>query len=165
MNITIIGKAYKLEGKQPEVGALAPDFQVKNEKDEIKTLESFGDKVIIISVVPDIDTRVCAIQTRQFNKTASELEDVKLITISNNTKKEQANWCAAEGVSMEMLHDTELNFANAYGVFMPELEKLARSVFVISAQNKLVYKEIVPDMSDEPQYNQAIKAAIEAHDN
>lgn len=165
MNITKKGTVYKLKGEQPEIGESAPDFQVKNEKDEVRTLESFAGKVIMISVVPDIDTRVCAVQTRHFNQTASELEDVQLITISNNTKKEQINWCAAEGLSMEMLHDTELNFANAYGVYMPDLEKLARSVFVISPQGKLVYKEIVPEMSDEPQYNKAIEAAKEARDD
>lgn len=113
---------------------------------------------MLISVIPDIDTRVCALQAKEFNKIANELDGVQLITISNNSKEEQAEWCAGKDISMEMLHDSNLEFGEAYGLVMEELEKLARSVFVINPRGEIVYQEIVPEMSSEPDYDQAIKA-------
>ncbi len=162
MHITKRGVTYHLEGVQPKTGMPAPDFHVKNLEDESKTLKDFEGQTLIISVVPDIDTRVCSLQTKQFNQTASELEGIQLVTISNNQKEQQKSWCAAEGINMEMLHDTALDFARAYGVYMPEMEKLARSVFVVDGSGQLVYQEIVPEMTEEPDYQAAITAAKDA---
>ncbi|WP_034550691.1 thiol peroxidase [Carnobacterium funditum] len=157
MEFTKKGKPLKVEGTLPNVGDKGPDFSIKNSKDEIVTLEDCKGMVTLISVIPDIDTRVCAIQTKSFNKEASELEGIKIMTISTNTKDEQKKWCAGEGIDMEMLQDTDLSFGKAYGIAIPELNVLVRSVFIIDATGKLVYKEVVSEMSDEPDYDKAIK--------
>ena len=159
MEITRKGTPYKLKGVQPKVGNKAPDFEAGNLTDEQIKLSDFAGKVVLISVVPDIDTRVCALQAKAFNKIASELDGVQLITISNNSKEEQAEWCAGKDISMEMLHDSELNFGNAYGLVMEDLDRLARSVFVVNPRGEITYQEIVPEMSSEPDYDKAIKAA------
>jgi len=159
MEITRKGTPHKLRGVQTKVGDKAPEFTIKNLADETVGLNEFSGKVVLISVIPDIDTRVCALQAKEFNKIASELEGVQLITISNNTKEEQAEWCAGKDISMEMLHDSELNFGNAYGLVMEDLERLARSVFVVNPRGEITYQEIVPEMSSEPDYDKAIKAA------
>ncbi|MGX7419433.1 thiol peroxidase [Carnobacterium gallinarum] len=161
MEITKRGAAIKLEGEQPKVGQAAPDFTLKNLKDETVHLSDYLGKVILISVIPNIDTSVCALQTKHFNQVAGELVGAQLMTISNNTKAEQADWCAGNGVDMEMLHDTELTFAKAYGLYMPELELLARSVFVIDQNGELIYEEIVSEMTHEPNYEAALTAAKE----
>src|SRR5699024_4485223 len=114
MEITKKGTPYKLKGIQPKVGDKAPDFKVENLADELVKLSDFSGKVVLISVIPDIDTRVCALQAKEFNKIASELDGVQLITISNNSKEEQAEWCAGKDISMEMLHDSNLEFGEAY---------------------------------------------------
>lgn len=162
VEITRKGTPYQLNGEQTEVGDKAPDFSVQNLKGDMIQLQDFTGKVVLISVIPDIDTRVCAQQTRAFNEKASTIEGVQLITISNNTQEQQSNWCSGEGIAMEMLHDTNLIFADGYGLYMPELEKLARSVFVIDANGVIVYQEIVPEMVDEPDYDGVIEAAKSA---
>lgn len=162
MEITRKGTPYKLKGNQPKVGDKAPDFKVENLTDGIVKLSDFYGKVVLISVIPDIDTRVCALQAKAFNKIASELDGVQLITISNNTKAEQAEWCAGKDISMEMLHDNDLDFGQSYGLVMEELGKLARSVFVIDPRGEITYQEIVSEMTSEPDYNKAIEAAKEA---
>ncbi|MER1955316.1 MAG: thiol peroxidase [Desemzia incerta] len=162
MEITRKGTPYQLEGIQPAVGEKAPNFSLSNLNGAKVSLEDFSGKVVLISVIPDIDTRVCAQQTRAFNEKASNIEGVQLLTISNNTEDQQRNWCAGEGLEMEMLHDTSLTFAQAYGLYMPELKKLARSVFVIDRKGTIVYQEIVPEMVDEPDYEAVIEAAISA---
>ncbi|MER2110520.1 MAG: thiol peroxidase [Desemzia incerta] len=162
MEITRKGTPYQLEGIQPAVGEKAPNFSLSNLNGAKVSLEDFSGKVVLISVIPDIDTRVCAQQTRAFNEKASNIEGVQLLTISNNTEDQQRNWCAREGLEMEMLHDTNLTFAQAYGLYMPGLKKLARSVFVIDRKGTIVYQEIVPEMVDEPDYEAVIEAAISA---
>lgn len=159
MEITRKGTPFKVEGTQPVVGEQAPDFSVKNLKAETIELKQFNGEVVLISVVPDIDTRVCAVQTKAFNTAASAIEGVQLMTISTNTKEQQENWCAGEGIEMEMLHDTDASFGKAYGLFVPEMNVLARSVFVVDASGKLIYKEIVSEMVDEPNYDKAIEVA------
>ncbi|WP_035053556.1 thiol peroxidase [Carnobacterium pleistocenium] len=162
MEITRKGTPYKLKGIQTKVGDKAPNFKAGNLVDGAVELSDFYGKVVLISVIPDIDTRVCALQAKSFNKIASELDGVQLITISNNTKAEQAEWCAGKDISMEMLHDNDLEFGQAYGLVMEELGKLARSVFVVDSKGEITYQEIVSEMTSEPDYNKAIEAAKEA---
>lgn len=159
MDFTKKGKPLKVEGTQPNIGEKAPDFSVKNSKDENVTLKDYKGTVTLISVVPDIETRVCALQTKSFNKDANELEGINLITISTNTKEQQENWSATEGVSTEMLNDTDLSFGKVYGIAIPDLGVLARSVFIVDATGKLVYKEVISEMVDEPNYDKAIENA------
>ncbi|WP_192988368.1 thiol peroxidase [Carnobacterium mobile] len=159
MEFTRKGTPLKVEGTQPAVGEQSPDFSLKNLEDETIELSQFKGKVVLISVVPDIDTRVCAIQTKAFNADANDIEGVQLITVSTNTKEQQEKWCAGEGIEMEMLHDTDQTFGKTYGIAIPELNALVRSVFVIDGSGKLVYKETVAEMVEEPDYDKAIEAA------
>ena len=157
MIVTKKGEPFELIGTEVEVGNKAPDFTLENLEGKAVSLSEFMPKPVLISVVPDIDTSVCSIQTKQFNQLAGATEGLQLVTISKNTKEEQASWCAAEGVSMEMLHDEGLLFGDKYGVTMADLGVLARSIFVVDGEGNLVYKEIVPEMAEEPDY----KAALE----
>lgn len=162
MEVTRRGQTLKLAGEQPVVGEKAPAFSLKNLVDKEIQLADYLGQTVLISVVPDIDTRVCSIQTKRFNQEAAQVDGVQFITISNNTAEEQANWCAAEGVDMEMLHDPELTFGQAYGLYIPEFGHLARSIFVVNQEGTLVYEEIVPEISSEPDYQKALAAAEKA---
>lgn len=159
MEVTMKGETVVLEGTQPQVGEMAPDFSLVNLKKQIIHLSDLIGQPVLISVVPDIDTRVCSIQTKHFNQTASQTPNVQLITISNNTREEQEKWCAAEGIDMEMLHDTDLKFGQAYGLFIPAINHLARSIFILDKDGKIVYEEIVPEIATEPNYEQALTVA------
>ncbi|MGM0218404.1 thiol peroxidase [Enterococcus sp. AZ126] len=159
MKVTKKGEEVEIIGVQPEVGVKAPDFSLKNLSDEVIKLSDFTGTPVLISVVPDIDTRICSLQTKRFNQEAGKVEGVKFITISNNTKEEQENWCAAEGVDMEILHDTEGTFGQAYGLFIPAMGRLARSIFVINKEGKIAYEVISTEISEEPDYAAALEQA------
>lgn len=150
MKVTRKGEEVEIIGVQPEVGTKAPNFSLRNLKDEVVSLSDFIGTPVLISVVPNIDTRICSLQTKRFNQEAATVEGVKFMTISNNTKDEQANWCAAEGVDMEILHDTEGKFGEAYGLYIPAMEHLARGIFVIDKEGKIVYEAISLEISEEP---------------
>lgn len=159
MFVTKKGEQVEIIGEQPKVGMKAPAFSLPNLDDEIVSLKDLAGKTVLISVVPDIDTRVCSLQTKRFNQEAAKVEEVVFITISNNTKEEQANWCAAEGVDMELLHDTKGTFGEAYGLFIPAMGRLARAIFVIDQEGTLVYEVVSTEIAEEPDYDLALEKA------
>lgn len=162
MKVTRKGEEVELVGIQPKVGDKAPAFSLENLNDEVVNVADFKGTPVLISVIPDIDTRICSLQTKRFNQEAAAVSGVKFITISNNTKEEQAAWCAAEGVDMEILHDTDGTFGEAYGLFIPEMNHLARGIFVIDKDGKIIYEAISSEISEEPDYNTALEKAKEA---
>lgn len=158
MQITKRGEVFSLVKEPLKIGDQAADFELEDLKGKVFRLFQLLDKPLIISVVPDINTSVCSVQTRKFNEMMANFEEANFVTVSNNTKEQQASWCAAEGLNLVMLHDPENTFGQAYGVLIPELNVYARSVFVINSDGKIIYEEIVPEMTHEPDYQKAIDA-------
>lgn len=159
MNVTLKGEAVELAGQQTKVGDKAPEFSLQDLNEETHSLKELLAKPLIISVVPDINTSVCAIQTKRFNEEAAKIEEINFVTISNNTKEEQAAWCGAEGVEMTMLHDTDLSFGEAYGLVIPKINHLARAIYVVTPTGEITYQEIVAEIATEPDYSKALVAA------
>ena len=110
--------------------------------------------------VGSLDTGVCSEQTKRFAGEISGLpENVEVLTVSADLPFAQGRWCGAEEVEMTTLSDhRELSFANAYGVLIKELKLLTRAIFVVDAENKITYVEVVPEMTDHPDYDAALAA-------
>ena len=159
MFITRKGKTVEVPGRQPEVNEKAPEFQLYDANDQVVSLSTLAGQPVIISVIPDINTRVCALQTKRFNEEASRLDHVHFLTISINTKEEQATWCGQEGVEMTMLHDPEKTLNEGYHLLMPSLGLYARAIFVLDQDGIIRHREIVSEMSNEPDYEQALSVA------
>lgn len=161
---TFKGDPLTLVGPQLKVGDQAPDFNINKNLLETASLKDYAGKIKLISVVPSIDTGVCDAQTRRFNEEAAALGDnVVVLTVSADLPFAQARWCAAAGVDrVEMLSDYKGNtFGQAYGVQIKEFALDMRSIFVVDAQDKIAYIEVVPEMTDHPNYDAAI-AAVKA---
>jgi thiol peroxidase len=142
-----------------KTGEAAPDFSLTDLSGNTITLSKLS-KPVLISTFPDINTRVCSLQTQRFNVEASKHEGIDFLSISNNTKEEQKNWCAAEGVDMTILSD-DGQFSKAYGIFLESTQRLARTIFVLK-DGKVLYSEIVTELTDEPDYSKALEAAEKA---
>lgn len=157
MEITINGKPRQLVGNPPEVGDEFPHFKAFDKNhDKIKTRQLLG-KVTLLSVVPNIDTPVCSIQTKKFNSTMDQFPDVNFLTISTNTIEEQQKWCAAEGVqNMQLVSDREESFGYESKLLIPDEGVLARSVWILDKDGKVAYRQIVKELTDEPDYDQAL---------
>lgn len=158
MNVTFKGEPKELQGIQPQVGDALPHFELKNLDNTVITNETIKGSKAIISVFPDINTRVCDLQTRHFFQVAGQIPDVKILNVSNNTQDQLRDWCATAGVDAEMLSDTELTFAKAFGLYIPEMNILARSIFVVDEEGKIIYSEIVPEIAQEPDYTDALES-------
>lgn len=159
MEIKIKGNPFTVPGKQVQVGEQGPDFSMKNLDDKVMSLGDFKGKTTILSVVPDIDTRICALQTKRFNQEASRLPNINLVTISTNTKEEQGQWCAAEGVTMTMLRDENRDFGKAYGLYLPENDINVRALIILDKDGQVIYEKINSEVSEEPDYEAALKVA------
>lgn len=163
--ITFKGQPLTLEGTPVRAHGKAPDFIVTANDLSAKTLADYAGKVLILSVVPSLDTGVCDLQTRRFNAEAAALGDhVRVLTISCDLPFAQARWCGLAGADkLETLSDyKDLSFGLAYGVVIKELRLLTRSIFVVDSDRNVVHAEIVPEVTHEVNFEAALEAAKKA---
>jgi len=159
--VTLRGKPMTLVGEPVEVGDTAPDFVAVARDMSEKRLSDFSGKTVVLSVVPSVDTKVCAAQTRAFNQKAAALgDDVVILTISMDLPMAQQRFCAAEGIDrVVMLSDyRDWDFAETYGQRIKENGLLARAIYVIDPDGTVVYRQLVPELTDEPDYEAALGA-------
>lgn len=159
--ITFQGNPLTLLGKGVSVGDPAPDFRVLANNLAERTMADYKGKVLILSVVPSLDTPVCDMQTRRFNTEAAKLSDnVRILTISCDLPFAQTRWCGAAGVdAVETLSDhRDLSFGTAYGVAIKELRLLSRAVFVVCANGVIAYEQIVKEVTDSVDFDAALGA-------
>ncbi|ANZ58351.1 2-Cys peroxiredoxin [Fructilactobacillus lindneri] len=158
MEVKMFFKKVKLFGNPPQVGETLPEFTVENAAgDKINTKDLLGKPMVLCSV-PNLDSEVCSLETKKFNKKADEFTNVRFVTISNNDLEVQKNWCAAKGVdNLEVMSDFDGSFGEAMKLYIPEIKHLARAVFLINADGKIVYEQIVPQVARQPKYKEVIE--------
>lgn len=159
--VTMRGNPVTLAGHALKVGDLASDFEVTGNDMKPVKFSSFSGKVCVISSVPSLDTPVCDMETRRFNKEAAALgPDVVILTISMDLPFAQKRWCGAAGVEKVItLSDYKTaGFGTAYGVLIKEMRLLARAVFVTDKKSVIRYIEIVKEIAEEPDYSGVLNA-------
>lgn len=164
-NITFQGAPLTLEGTLPALGAKAPDFSLTANDISLHTLSSFAGKTLVLVCVPSLDTPVCDMEVRRFNSEAAALsKDVAILAISRDLPFAQARWCGAHGVTaVQTLSDYRNgSFGKTYGIYIKELDLLARAVFIIDKSGVLRYCQVVPEVASEPDYDAVLAALKEA---
>lgn len=160
--ITFKGSGINTAGDLPAVGSEAKDFKLVSTDLSEKSLSNYKGKKVILNIFPSINTGVCATSVRKFNEEASNLDNTVVLCISKDLPFAQAEYCAAKGIkNVEMLSDFRTDFGNEYGVIMtdgPLKGLLSRAVVVVDPEGKIVYKEQVPEIGQEPNYEAALKA-------
>lgn len=159
--ITMKGSPLKVEGRCLEEGMTAPAYTLTGADMADVTNATYAGKVVVLVVIPSIDTPVCAIETKKFNQEATNLSsDVVVAAVSRDLPFAFKRWCAAEGVSRVVaLSDFKHRvFGKAYGVELPDLGLLARAVFVIDKAGKVAHVDYVTEIAEEPDYAAALSA-------
>ncbi len=159
--VTVGGVPLTLLGEELKVGDRAPDFTVIDNNLGQFASSSLTGKVVVISAVPSLDTPVCDIETKRFNKEAAALSgDVEIITISMDLPFAQKRWCAAAGVERVKTYSDhrDADFGMKYGVLTKETRLLARAVFVVDRQGTIRHIEVLKDISHEPNYGEVLAA-------
>lgn len=157
----IKGNPVNTVGKLPAVGQQAPSYQlVGPDLSDLTPRDVTGRTVL--NIFPSIDTGVCAASVRQFNELAKDLENTTVVNVSNDLPFAQARFCGAEGIDNAKTGSAfRSSFGNDYGVRMtdgPMEGLLARSVVVIDDSGKVVHTELVPEITQEPDYDAARNA-------
>jgi thiol peroxidase len=163
--VTLKGNVCNLAGNEVNVGDKAPETVVVNSAGLADVnVGGAQDQVQLLIVVPSLDTEVCATETRNFNAKAADLEGVNTTVISMDLPFAAGRFCSAEGIDKLTVASDFRNkdFANAYGMLIadgPLAGVTARAVFVVGKDGKVVYKELVPEITAEPEYDKALEAA------
>lgn len=158
MNIKLNGEKVTLRGSEIRVGQEAPDFIVSNVELKPVTLKDTKGKRVFLTV-PSIDTPVCDLEVKRFNKEAEKYKDTTIYVVSVDLPFAQARWCGAEDVdNVITLSDyKDRSFGENYGVYIEEVGFLARAVFVVDEDNKVVYTEYCENVSDHPNYDKVLE--------
>lgn len=162
MQVTFHGEACQTSGTPVTVGTTFPDFKVETSTNQMLTLDDLKGKVTFISVVPDLNTRVCSLSTKKFNQEVDKFADIAFYTVSTNTVAEQADWCALEGVkNMQVLSDAGKDFGKQTGLYVAEKGIDARSIWVLDEAGKVIYQELITEQSTEPNYQAVLDLLAE----
>ena len=155
------GNPVNTVGELPASGAQAPSFDLVGEGLSALTSADVPGRVVL-NIFPSIDTGVCAASVRKFNELAASLDNTTVVNVSQDLPFAQARFCGAEGIDKVKVGSAfRSTFGKDYGVTMvdgPMAGLLARSVVVIDADGKVLYTELVPEITQEPDYDAAVKA-------
>ena len=168
MTVLFKGILVTLVGSFVTPGTMAPDFSlVKNDLSEYILNDNKG-KYVVLNIFPSLDTGVCAMSVRRFNEMAAALPNTTVLCISKDLPFAQSRFCTVEGIeNVVPLSDfrNTSSFGEAYGVLMkdgPLQGLLARAVVVINPQGEVVYSELVPEITQDPDYEAVLKVIPKA---
>ena len=160
--ITLQGNEIHTNGNLPEIGSTAPDFVLVNKDLENVSLSSFPGKKKLLSIVPSLDTPVCATSTKKFNNYAKVHEDVVILVIAADLPFAMSRFCGAEGVEnvvpLSIMRSDA--FSRDYGVLIedgPLAGITARAILVLDQDNSVIHSELVSEIAHEPDYDAALK--------
>jgi len=163
-NVTFKGNPNHTSGDLPAVGSVAPDLaNLIDGKLGNASLNDYAGKKKLLNIVPSLDTGVCATSTRKFNKKASQYPDTVVLVISGDLPFAQGRFCTTEGlknvIPLSMMRSKQ--FAKDYGILLVDgpLAGLAgRAVVILDENNKVIYTQLVGEITDEPDYDSALAA-------
>jgi len=158
------GNDVNLSGNEVNVGDKAPEVKVVGKDLSEIAVGGAKDKVQLLVAVPSLDTAVCAAETRKFNEEASKIDGVEITVVSMDLPFAMGRFCTTEGIDNLNVGSDFRNkdFATSYGVLIadgPLAGVSARAIFVVGKNGEITYKQIVPEITEEPNYQEALEAA------
>jgi thiol peroxidase len=161
--ITFKGAPITTVGDLPKVGTPAPDFTLtKNDLSPVAKKDLAG-KNVVLNIFPSIDTSVCATSVRTFNQKAAGMPNTVVLCVSKDLPFAMKRFCGAEGIEKVTTASwfRGPDFGKDFGVTIkdgPLAGLFARAIVVIDKTGKIVHNELVPEIAQEPNYDQAIAA-------
>lgn len=151
-------------GTIPAVGTMAPDFELTNADLTPVSLDTYKGKRLVLNIFPSLDTSVCAMSVRRFNKEAASLPDTAVLCVSMDLPFAAKRFCTAEGIDgVETASAFRApDFGEKYGVALtdgPLKGLLTRAVVVIDENGRVIHNQLVEEITTEPDYD-AVKAVL-----
>lgn len=163
--VTLKGNPIHTNGNLPAVGTKAPDFLLVDKDLSDRSLKDYKGKRTMIYIVPSLDTSVCSLSTKKFNEKIKTHPEVAVLVVSADSPFAQKRMCSAENVdnivTLSMMRSKD--FAKDYGILItdgPLAGICARSVVVLDENGIVDYVQLVPEITQEPDYDKVLKALI-----
>ena len=160
--VTLRGNPAHTAGDLPAVGSPAPAYTLVGSDLADVAPDAFSGKKVVLNIFPSIDTQVCATSVRKFNEKAAGMADTVVLCVSADLPFAQKRFCGAEGIENAQTASTfRSDFGTSFGVELadgPMRGLMARAVVVLDPQGKVTYVELVPDITQEPNYDAAMAA-------
>jgi|SRR5690554_454121 thiol peroxidase len=155
--IAFKGDAVNTSGNLPTIGSKAPDFKLVGSDLKELSLADYKGKRVVLNIFPSLDTGVCAMSVRQFNKWVADKDNTVVLCVSKDLPFAHARFCGAEGLdNVVTASDFRYHsFATDYGVLMtdgPLKGLMSRAVVAINEEGVVTYTEQVPEITQEPKY-------------
>ena len=161
--VTLKGNPIDVAGSFPQKGQKGPAFKLVAKDLTDVSLAAYAGKRKVLNIVPSLDTAVCATSTRKFNEKAGSLANAVVLVISADLPFAAGRFCSTEGlnnvVTLSTLRGRE--FMRAYGVEItsgPLAGVTARGVVVLDENDTVLHAELVPEITQEPNYDAALAA-------
>ncbi len=155
--VKLAGNPVNTKGDLPPKGKKAPKAKLVKKNLQDSELEDYKGKRVVLNIFPSLDTSVCATSVRKFNTMASEMDNTVVLAISKDLPFAMERFCSTEGldnvIPLSAFRSPE--FGEDYGVEIvdgPLAGLLARSVVVIDENGEVIYEELVPEITEEPNY-------------
>lgn len=166
--VTFKGAPLTLVGRILKTGMPAPDFKVTGQDSKEVALSDFKDRIKVITFFLSLDTSVCDLQVKEFNKRVSGIsKDVVIIGISKDLPFAQRRFCLDNEIhDAVILSDYKTSsFGLNYGLLIKETNLLARGVVILDRNNILRYIQIADELAKPPDYDAALNALQEVMKN
>ena len=154
------GSPVHTTGDLPAEGSAAPAVELVGT--DLAPVERPEGRRVVLNIFPSVDTGVCATSVRKFNELAAGLEDTSVVCVSADLPFALGRFCGAEGIDNVTTASTfRSDFGDTYGVTMadgPLRGLLARSVIVLDESGEVIHTELVPEITQEPDYEAAVSA-------
>ena len=155
------GNACHTYGEVPAVGTKAPDFTLVTPELKEVHLGDYAGKKLVLNIFPSLDTAVCAMSVRKFNQKAASHPDTAVLCVSMDLPFAAQRFCSAEGIKDVVPASAfrSPEFVKDYGVELvdgPLKELLARAVLIVDKDGKIIYRELVEEITHEPDYDAAL---------
>lgn len=155
------GNPVSVAGQLPKKGDAAKPFTLVAKDLSDVSLSHFAGKRKVLNIFPSIDTGICATSVRKFNQLAGEIDNTVVLCISSDLPFAQSRFCGAEGLSnvvtLSTLRSNE--FKTEYGIAIvdgPLSGLTTRAVIVLDSQDKVIYSQLVNEITTEPDYEAAL---------
>jgi len=161
------GTPVELSGTELKVGDVAPIVNTVTTDLADKQIGGGSKKAQLVIVVPSLDTPTCDTETRKFNQKIAEFANLDAVIVSMDLPFAGRRFCSIADIeNLSVTSDfRNREFAKAYGVLIasgPLAGLTCRAIFVISKDGRITYRQLVPEITQEPDYNEALEAAKKA---
>ena len=160
--VKLAGNPVKTKGDLPKKGEKAPDAKLVKKNLEESSISDYKGKKVVLNIFPSLDTSVCATSVRKFNKIASDMDNTVVLAISKDLPFAMERFCSTEGIEnvipLSAFRNDEIG--DIYGVEIddgPLAGLLSRAIVVIDENGDIIYEELVPEITEEPNYEAVIE--------